>query len=280
MAGGVLLDSEVDRPHVQHDPGQDGISGCRRFSSTCCSSRSISWDWPACRGAYPDYAVQFTDWNMVSSIGGFGFGLSQILFVIVIVQCIRGGKKATREVWDGTRPHGPRVDFALAAAVSQLHHGARDPMSATEFARQGRVVETPHPQRRPGVGDLGAGVLFRLHRAAGLSQSPLMDPIDPKKRANRKLIRALLIMTAGSFAFGWALVPLYDVFCRAAGIGNAEAKAGRSVVAGSGRSQPRSHHRVRRRARLRGQFRFPARKSPRCGFIRESSTTPSSMPRI
>jgi cytochrome c oxidase assembly protein subunit 11 len=57
-----------------------------------------------------------------------------------------------------------------------------------------------------------------------------MDPSDPKKRANRKLIKALLIMTAGSFVFGWALVPLYDVLCRAAGIGNAEAKAGKSVV--------------------------------------------------
>jgi cytochrome c oxidase assembly protein subunit 11 len=57
-----------------------------------------------------------------------------------------------------------------------------------------------------------------------------MDAIDSKKRANRKLLRALLIMTAGSFAFGWALVPLYDVLCRAAGIGNAEAKAGRSAV--------------------------------------------------
>jgi cytochrome c oxidase assembly protein subunit 11 len=33
-------------------------------------------------------------------------------------------------------------------------------------------------------------------------------------------------MTAGSFAFGWALVPLYSVFCRVAGIGNAEAKSG------------------------------------------------------
>jgi cytochrome c oxidase assembly protein subunit 11 len=58
-----------------------------------------------------------------------------------------------------------------------------------------------------------------------------MDPIDPKKkRANGKLIRALLIMTAGSFAFGWALVPLYDVLCRAAGIGNAEAKDGQSTA--------------------------------------------------
>jgi cytochrome c oxidase assembly protein subunit 11 len=57
-----------------------------------------------------------------------------------------------------------------------------------------------------------------------------MDPLEPKKRANQKLIRALLIMTAGSFAFGWALVPLYDVLCKAAGIGNAEAKAGKAAV--------------------------------------------------
>jgi cytochrome c oxidase assembly protein subunit 11 len=47
-----------------------------------------------------------------------------------------------------------------------------------------------------------------------------------RKRANRRLLWGLLIMTAGSFAFGWALVPLYDVFCRAVGIGNAAAKAG------------------------------------------------------
>ena len=62
-----------------------------------------------------------------------------------------------------------------------------------------------------------------------------MEPLDPKKPAdrklaNRRLLRGLLIMTAGSFAFGWALVPLYDVFCRAAGIGNAEAKDGKAVV--------------------------------------------------
>jgi cytochrome c oxidase assembly protein subunit 11 len=49
-----------------------------------------------------------------------------------------------------------------------------------------------------------------------------------RRRANRSLIAGLVIMTAGSFAFGWALVPLYDVFCRAVGVGNAEAKSGRS----------------------------------------------------
>jgi cytochrome c oxidase assembly protein subunit 11 len=53
---------------------------------------------------------------------------------------------------------------------------------------------------------------------------------DQRQRANRKLVRGLLIMTAGAFAFGWALIPLYDVLCRAAGIGNAEAKSGKSAV--------------------------------------------------
>jgi cytochrome c oxidase assembly protein subunit 11 len=35
---------------------------------------------------------------------------------------------------------------------------------------------------------------------------------------DRSLLRQLLLMVAGSFAFGFALVPLYDVICEAAGI--------------------------------------------------------------
>ncbi len=52
----------------------------------------------------PDYAVQFADWNMVSSLGGFAFGLSQLIFVVVVFKCIRGGEKATDQVWEGA--HG------------------------------------------------------------------------------------------------------------------------------------------------------------------------------
>jgi cytochrome c oxidase subunit 1 len=48
----------------------------------------------------PDYSVQFTDWNMVSSIGGFAFGLSQLLFIAAIIQCVWFGKAATARVWD------------------------------------------------------------------------------------------------------------------------------------------------------------------------------------
>ncbi len=50
---------------------------------------------------YPDYALQFADWNMVSSMGAFLFGFSQLLFLFIVIKCIRGGKQATDEVWDG-----------------------------------------------------------------------------------------------------------------------------------------------------------------------------------
>jgi cytochrome c oxidase subunit 1 len=52
----------------------------------------------------PDYAVQFSDWNMVSSIGGFVFGLSQLLFVYIVIKCVRGGARASDQVWEGA--HG------------------------------------------------------------------------------------------------------------------------------------------------------------------------------
>jgi cytochrome c oxidase subunit 1 len=51
----------------------------------------------------PDYAVQFTDWNMVSSVGGFVFGLSQLLLVYVVVSTIRAGARASDRVWDGAQ---------------------------------------------------------------------------------------------------------------------------------------------------------------------------------
>src|SRR4029453_5886843 len=41
---------------------------------------------------------------------------------------------------------------------------------------------------------------------------------DPTRRRNASLPRPLLLMAAGSFAFGFALVPLYDVMCEIAGL--------------------------------------------------------------
>ena len=52
----------------------------------------------------PDYALQFADFNRIASIGGFVFGLSQLLFVYIMIKTVRGGVKASDRVWEGS--HG------------------------------------------------------------------------------------------------------------------------------------------------------------------------------
>ena len=49
----------------------------------------------------PDYSTQFTEFNQISSIGGFAFGLTQLLFVYIVYKTIKGGVKATDQVWEG-----------------------------------------------------------------------------------------------------------------------------------------------------------------------------------
>src|SRR5690625_4488478 len=51
----------------------------------------------------PDYNVQFTDWNMLSTVGAFGFGFAQLLLLYNVIKTIRGGEKATDQVWDGAK---------------------------------------------------------------------------------------------------------------------------------------------------------------------------------
>ncbi|HRC71095.1 MAG TPA: cytochrome c oxidase subunit I [Candidatus Competibacter sp.] len=52
----------------------------------------------------PDYALQFTEFNMVSTVGAFLFGFSQLLFAYNVIKTIRSGVKATDQVWEGA--HG------------------------------------------------------------------------------------------------------------------------------------------------------------------------------
>lgn len=51
----------------------------------------------------PDYAMQFADYNMIVSVGAFLFGLSQLLFLYVVLKAIIYGKKATGQVWEGAQ---------------------------------------------------------------------------------------------------------------------------------------------------------------------------------
>lgn len=52
----------------------------------------------------PDYALQFTDFNQIATIGAFIFGFSQLIFLYNLVKTIKGGKPATAQVWEGA--HG------------------------------------------------------------------------------------------------------------------------------------------------------------------------------
>jgi cytochrome c oxidase subunit 1 len=49
----------------------------------------------------PDYAVQFTDFNMIASVGAFGFGLSQLLFVYILFLTLRQPVTASDKSWEG-----------------------------------------------------------------------------------------------------------------------------------------------------------------------------------
>lgn len=49
----------------------------------------------------PDYALQFTDFNQIASIGAFVFGAAQLLFLINVIKTIRGGQPAPAKVWEG-----------------------------------------------------------------------------------------------------------------------------------------------------------------------------------
>ncbi|QNJ99832.1 cytochrome c oxidase subunit I [Dyella telluris] len=52
----------------------------------------------------PDYNVAFANFNMISSIGGFLFGASQLMFVGVILHCVFfSKKKAPDRVWEGAK---------------------------------------------------------------------------------------------------------------------------------------------------------------------------------
>ncbi len=48
-----------------------------------------------------DYAMQFTDFNALITIGAFGFGLSQFIFLWAVIKCIKGGVKAPANPWEG-----------------------------------------------------------------------------------------------------------------------------------------------------------------------------------
>jgi cytochrome c oxidase subunit 1 len=77
----------------------------------------------------PDYATQFTDWNMVASIGGWVYGISQLLFVYVIWKCVHVRRPAGNRAWEGARG----LEWELASPPP--FHSWVEPPSDAEVAR-------------------------------------------------------------------------------------------------------------------------------------------------
>ena len=49
----------------------------------------------------PDYALQFTEFNQIATVGAFIFGFSQLIFLAVVLKTVKGGEKASSRVWEG-----------------------------------------------------------------------------------------------------------------------------------------------------------------------------------
>jgi cytochrome c oxidase subunit 1 len=49
----------------------------------------------------PDYALQFTQFNQIASVGAFMFGLGQLIFLFNILHSLRYGKPAPQRPWEG-----------------------------------------------------------------------------------------------------------------------------------------------------------------------------------
>ncbi len=68
---------------------------------------------------YADYAMQFADWNMLSTIGAFGFGFSQLHLRVRRHQGDQGRPEGGGQPV-GSRRRRARVDRAVAGAVPHV----------------------------------------------------------------------------------------------------------------------------------------------------------------
>ena len=65
----------------------------------------------------PDYPLMFETWNKISSIGAFGFGLSQLLFLYILLKAIRSGPKAPELPWEGA----DSIDWTMLPTPAPYH---------------------------------------------------------------------------------------------------------------------------------------------------------------
>jgi cytochrome c oxidase subunit I len=80
----------------------------------------------------PDYPLQFADFNMLSTLGAWAFGLSQLLFFYNIIKTVRSGPAITEaRIWEGA--HG--LEWTLPSPAP-YHSFSEPPDEHTVFVSQ------------------------------------------------------------------------------------------------------------------------------------------------
>jgi cytochrome c oxidase subunit I len=90
---------------------------------------------------YADYPMQFTDFNMVATVGAFGFGLAQVWFLFaVVLPVLRGkGAKAPQRPWndrDGAGAEGLEWEVPSPAPFHTFERPPRLDPTATRVMRE------------------------------------------------------------------------------------------------------------------------------------------------
>ena len=143
----LLLAAEVDRPHVRREARQAALLAVGDLRQRAVLPAALPG--PG-RHAAPHpglrHAVRRLEHGLVAS-ARFGFGLSQLLFVYIVIKCVRGGAKATAEVWEGA--HGlewtvpspaPYHTFDDAAGRQVSDRGARASAARRDAAAAPRIA--------------------------------------------------------------------------------------------------------------------------------------------
>ena len=219
---------------------------------------------------YADYPMQFADFNMIASIGAFGFGL-----IAGLLLPLRRAADDARQGRAGAaaavgRRRRPRVGSAVAGAVPHL----RDAAEAERRGHQDRRPERPtardrHDARAEARATCGSALILAsialvffvgfiaksalLRRlTAPMSATARRADARPAARDNRRMLGKLVVVAALMFGFGYALVPMYRAICTALGInvlslaGAAGAAAAPAAAATRRSTRSRTSRRVRR----------------------------------
>jgi cytochrome c oxidase subunit 1 len=87
----------------------------------------------------PDYAVQFADFNEISTVGAFGFFVSQFIFIYNILRCMaRKGAPATAQVWEGA----DGLEWTVPSPAP--YHTFEDPPTVTDDKIKNMIGTATH----------------------------------------------------------------------------------------------------------------------------------------